>query len=92
MKQSYYIALAVVLIVGILLFLSYVGVKTVPEDKRCENDGDCACGTNVIDGSCFYGNKNFVDEKWQCPDFCTGIANNFAIKCVNNECMQIRRL
>jgi len=55
----------------------------------CNNDVDCACGTNIETGKCFYGNIRYVDISKQCPDFCTGIAGNLKIKCINNECKQI---
>ena len=61
----------------------------VPPEKYCLRDSDCACGTNAA-GECFYGNKNYVNVEEQCPDFCTGIAAMFEIRCVENECMQVR--
>jgi len=56
--------------------------------KYCEQDSDCACGKSIETGDCFYGNKAFVDTSQQCPDFCTGIAGNLVIKCVDNICKQ----
>ncbi len=61
----------------------------VPVEKRCMQDSDCACGKNAA-GDCFYGNKDYVNVSQQCPDFCTGIAAMFEIKCVENECTQVR--
>ena len=55
----------------------------------CEQDNDCACGKDIETGNCFYGNKNYVEVSEQCPDFCTGIAGNLIIKCVDNTCTQI---
>lgn len=59
------------------------------DDKYCVTSDDCACGTNINTGACFYGNKDYVNTLKQCPDFCTGIAGNFLIKCVNNKCQQV---
>jgi hypothetical protein len=58
--------------------------------KYCEQDSDCACGKSIETGDCFYGNKAFVNTSQQCPDFCTGIAGNLVIKCVDNTCKQSR--
>ena len=59
------------------------------DDKvYCRMDEDCACGVDIETGDCFYGNKNYVDTGRQCPDFCTGIAGNLAIECINNVCTQ----
>ncbi|MDD5145998.1 MAG: hypothetical protein PHF44_04120 [Candidatus Pacebacteria bacterium] len=57
--------------------------------KNCENDYDCACGVNKYTGECFFGYKNYVDTTKQCPDFCTGIAGNFELKCINGACSQV---
>lgn len=54
----------------------------------CAQDSDCACGKNIATGECFYGNKDYVNVSQQCPDFCTGIAGNLEIKCVDNKCVQ----
>ncbi len=61
----------------------------IPAEKYCEKDGDCACGRHTMTGNCFYGNADYVDTSRQCPDFCTGIAGNLRIVCVNDECKQI---
>ncbi len=61
-------------------------------EKFCSADYECACGIHIKTGACFYGNKNFVDTTKQCPDFCTGIASNFEIKCIDGECKQINKL
>ncbi|NYZ61004.1 hypothetical protein H0O01_04900 [Candidatus Micrarchaeota archaeon] len=63
--------------------------SNIPVEKRCVQDSDCACGKNAA-GECFYGNRNYVNVEEQCPDFCTGIAAMFEIKCVENECRQVR--
>lgn len=60
------------------------------KEKYCETDEDCACGRHTTTGNCFYGNVNYVNTTSQCPDFCTGIAGNFRIGCVKNECKQVR--
>ena len=62
--------------------------STSISEKYCQQDSDCACGRHKTTGDCFYGNKNYVDTGKQCPDFCTGIAGNLEIRCVNNECIQ----
>jgi plastocyanin len=59
-------------------------------EKHCSSDGDCACGVRKTTGDCFYGNKDYVDTTRQCPDFCTGIAGQFTIKCVSNSCKQVK--
>lgn len=58
-------------------------------EKFCESDVDCACGTHIESGECFYGNKDFVNTLKQCYDFCTGIHGRFRIKCVNKICKQV---
>jgi putative hemolysin len=58
------------------------------DEKFCEKDEDCACGVHVKTRECFFGNKKYVDEKTQCPDFCTGIGGNLVIKCEKNTCVQ----
>lgn len=54
----------------------------------CEIDSDCACGKD-IEGNCFIGSKELVNTSDQCPDYCTGIAGNLEIKCINNTCTQV---
>ncbi|MEM5881792.1 MAG: hypothetical protein QXR71_04410 [Candidatus Aenigmatarchaeota archaeon] len=55
----------------------------------CQTDEDCACGVDKETGKCAVGNKRYIDTSIQCPDFCTGIAGNLRIKCVNNVCMAV---
>lgn len=55
----------------------------------CQLDEDCACGVDRETGKCAIGNKRFIDTSRQCPDFCSGIAGNLRIKCINNICMAI---
>ncbi|PIN86990.1 hypothetical protein COV19_02240 [Candidatus Woesearchaeota archaeon CG10_big_fil_rev_8_21_14_0_10_44_13] len=62
----------------------------IPKDKFCGKDSDCACGISLDTGDCFYGNREYVDPSQQCPDFCTGIAAMFEIRCVNNTCVQVK--
>lgn len=57
----------------------------------CQKDSDCACGVRKDTTDCFYGNKKYVNTDKQCPDFCTGIANNLVIKCYMNECTQFSK-
>ncbi len=78
-------AAAVILVVA---FIVLSGNQPVQNEAFCKADSDCACGANIKTGECFYGNKDFVDTKKQCPDFCSGFAGNLEIKCVNNECAQ----
>ena len=78
--------LLVLLFVGVLVF-NECG-KNVPSEKYCAKDTDCGCGVHITTGDCFYGNKKYVDESRQCPDFCSGIAGHLIIKCKNNECVQ----
>jgi len=57
----------------------------------CESESDCACGTLLETGGCFYGNKKYVNTVDQCPDFCSGFAGNLYIKCEGNECLQFSK-
>lgn len=64
---------------------------SIAEEKKCQTDGDCACGRHKTTKECFYGNRNFVDPLLRpCPDFCTGIDGRSRTKCVNGECRQVR--
>lgn len=56
-------------------------------EKACRSAEDCACGRHNITDECFVGNKQFVDVKKQCPDFCSGINANLEIKCFQNQCI-----
>jgi hypothetical protein len=64
---------------------------TPVSQTSCATDDDCACGTHIDTGDCFIGNKAFVNVEKQCPDFCTGIAAMFEIRCVDNNCKQVRK-
>lgn len=60
----------------------------------CSADSDCICGgIDKSTGRCFLGSKDYydknVDKSKQCPDFCSGIAGNLVVKCVDNKCMQM---
>ena len=55
----------------------------------CTADSECACGTHITTGECFYGNKAYVNTKKQCPDFCTGIYASFIQKCVEKKCEKV---
>ena len=59
-------------------------------EQSCYSDSDCNCGINLKTKDCFFGNKKYVDTTKQCPDFCTGIAGNLAVKCLNNLCQQTK--
>lgn len=69
--------------------------KSCPKDcgyqKSCTVDSDCACGVHIHTGECFYGNKKYVNELKQCPDFCNGIAANLKIICDRGQCSQFSR-
>jgi hypothetical protein len=79
-----------------LFFLLFVLVlfsgcqPVIVDEKSCKIDSDCSCGVHIKTGDCFFGNKEFVNSSRQCPDFCTGIAAMFEIKCVENVCKQVR--
>ncbi|MBI4176750.1 MAG: hypothetical protein HY516_00120 [Candidatus Aenigmarchaeota archaeon] len=78
--------LVTVVSIGVILY----GQKTLGSEKFCSADSDCACGVNTRTKECFYGNEKYVDKNSQCPDFCSGIGGNLGIKCVKNECTQVR--
>jgi hypothetical protein len=83
------------LILGVLLLIVAIGALYAVNQKplgerQCTSDSDCACGVNIKTGDCFFGNKNFVNVSVQCPDFCNGIAANLQIRCISNECKQMR--
>ncbi|MBS3074963.1 hypothetical protein J4429_00730 [Candidatus Pacearchaeota archaeon] len=61
--------------------------KNVTDYNYCERDTDCACGTNIQTGECFIGNKKYVNETKQCPDYCSGFAANLINRCENNKCI-----
>lgn len=86
-----------------VLFIAGCAVQETPEEPpvtedpldktSCEVDTDCICdGIDADTGNCFLGNKEYyaehVDKKSQCADFCSGIAGNLVVRCVNNECTQ----
>lgn len=79
----------VILISVVSLAVILYGQKTLDAERSCKLDSDCACGVNIRTQECFYGNKNYVNAK-QCPDFCSGFAGNLQIKCVSNECRQVK--
>jgi putative hemolysin len=69
----------------------YRGECSQAEPDYCEADSDCGCGVLKSTHDCFYGQKEFVDETQQCPDFCNGIAAHLEIKCVQNQCKQVQK-
>ena len=91
MKQKYSYILVAVVLLGIILIgcICILAGNQVPAERYCAQDADCACGVSKATGDCFYGNKLYVDTTRQCPDFCTGIAGNLILKCVDNECRHI---
>jgi hypothetical protein len=86
----------VIFLLGISVVLIFIAgcQKTIPtpvSQTSCNIDSDCACGTHKDTGACFIGNKAFVNVEKQCPDFCTGIAAMFEIKCIDKECKQVKK-
>lgn len=69
--------------------LQFPGFPSEAVKMFCQTDADCACGVDKETGKCAYGNKRFIDTSRECPDFCTGIAGNLRIKCVNNLCTAV---
>ncbi|MCX8200134.1 MAG: DUF333 domain-containing protein [Candidatus Micrarchaeota archaeon] len=66
---------------------AYLRGECSPEKPNyCAADDDCACGTHIKTRECFVGSKDFVNVQAQCPDYCTGIAGNLEVRCVNNQC------
>lgn len=59
----------------------------------CEIDADCICDGQDPDGGCFLGNKEYykkyVDKSEDCPNFCTGVAGNMVVRCIDNKCVQM---
>ena len=94
MKQMKHIIFAGILgIFAVCMIISMGCVAQTPAEnttaeKYCSSDADCACGRHVTTSDCFYGNKQYVNVSQQCPDYCTGIAANLEISCVNNTCIQ----
>ncbi len=88
MGQTYRLAGFAVASAFILAAIIVSGCIQQPQksESYCSTDNDCACGTHITTGACFYGNKAYVNVEKQCPDFCTGIAGNLATKCINNTC------
>lgn len=62
--------------------------EEVASKLYCRKDADCACGVKKSTQECFYGNKEYVDESFQCPDFCSGFGGNLLIRCIKNKCQQ----
>ena len=63
------------------------GVSTGP----CQRDDECACGTNQKTGQCAFGLASEIDQKKQCPDFCTGFAGNARITCQQGKCVRVTK-
>lgn len=51
----------------------------------CTQDSDCKCGTNIHTGRCEFGVSD-IDERKQCPDFCSGISGMLRIVCKEGTC------
>jgi hypothetical protein len=67
------------------------GLIQIDPESACEIDEDCACGVHIATGECFFGSKEYVNTEEQCPDYCTGIAGNIELKCIENECVQLNQ-
>ena len=86
-----FVSVAVLLVLYVNYLLpDYLNVNPDQKEKYCLTDSDCSCGVRIGMNECFYGNKEFVDTKKQCPDFCNGIAANLVIICENKTCIQVR--
>ncbi len=59
-----------------------------PDYFACRSDQDCACGVDRETGECALGNRAFIDEDGQCPDFCEGIGGHLIILCEEERCVQ----
>ncbi len=76
----------------------WVDANQQADKKFCNADSDCICmGIDSETGSCYLGNKDYYEKSvlnktYICPDFCTGIAGNFEIKCEQNKCAQVKKL
>lgn len=97
--------LLIIISVIALLTITGCTKVTIPDDVQdkpvpdadidsCEIDSDCICGgidTNT--DRCFMGSvdyyEKYVDKSRDCPDFCTGIAGNLVMRCIDNKCIQI---
>lgn len=77
----------ILFIISVFLLIGCASGKNI---MSCKTDADCACGTNKETGDCFYGNKKYVNTANQCPDFCSGYDGKLIIKCIDNECTQLR--
>lgn len=86
MKKINLIMIAILLLLTLLVFGCEEKTPTLEEMKFCETVDDCACGTLKTDGSCFAGNKEYVNTQEQCPDYCSGIAGNLKLTCETNQC------
>ena len=53
----------------------------ISKEVYCDADSDCDCGINLETRECFLGNKDYVNNSVQCPDFCSGLDGRMKIKC-----------
>lgn len=67
------------------------GQCAVKSPKYCKKDSDCGCGVDRNTGECAYGNNRYIDSARQCADFCSGIAGNLEIRCVDSRCTQVEK-
>ena len=86
-QVTIFVIIGLVLVIAIILAASLIN-SPKKEINECWQDSDCACGVRIGTDECFVGNKNFVDTNpaKACPDFCSGIAGNLEVKCVENKC------
>ncbi|MFA6072606.1 MAG: DUF333 domain-containing protein [Candidatus Woesearchaeota archaeon] len=68
----------------------YVQGECVEALTTCVVDSDCSCGTSMDSGNCAVGNKKYIDESKQCPDFCSGFTGNIETKCIDNKCVSVQ--
>jgi hypothetical protein len=54
--------------------------------KSCTAVADCDCGREVASGECALGRKECIDPSRPCPDFCSGIAGQLRLACVDGQC------
>jgi hypothetical protein len=59
---------------------------SLAEKLACVKDSDCGCGVDKSKQNCAYGNKKYIDETKQCPDFCTGFDGASSLRCVAKKC------
>ncbi len=98
-KKVFVLAFILVMLSGCVPIKEEVPPVGIPSSEDlakaeyCNADVECICGgIDKFSGKCFIGNiayyDRYVDSSKQCPDFCSGIAGNLEVKCVDNKCIQ----